>query len=79
MPHAKKSLIVTTSGQGSIHDIAKDLSKAGFDVEEKLDAINVITGKGPANSIDKFRSVPGVVDVSEDQPVDIGPPGSDVS
>jgi hypothetical protein len=80
MPRAKKkSLVVTTSGQRSIHEVARDLRDAGFDVEQVLDSINVVTGKAPASSKGKLRSVNGVVDVSEDQPVDIGPPDSEIS
>ena len=80
MPQVKKqSLVITTSGNRSIKDVARDLKDAGFDVEEVLEAINVVTGKGKAGSEDKLRSVQGVVDVSEDHPVDIGPPGSPIS
>jgi len=80
MPQAKKqSLVITTSGNRSIKDVARDLKDAGFDVEEVLETINVVTGKGKAGSKDKLRSVQGVVDVSEDHPVDIGPPGSPIS
>jgi len=80
MPQAKKqSLVITTSGNRSIKDVARDLKDAGFDVEEVLEAINVVTGKGKADSKDKLRSVQDVVDVSEDHPVDIGPPGSPIS
>ncbi|HJY27247.1 MAG TPA: hypothetical protein VJ306_04370 [Pyrinomonadaceae bacterium] len=77
MPQEKKeSLVVTTSGKRSIHDIARDLKDAGFEVDQVLDSINVVTGKGDAG---KLRSVQDVVDVSGDNPVDIGPPGSSVS
>ena len=77
MPQEKKeSLVVTTSGKRSIHDIARDLKDAGFEVDQVLDSINVVTGKGDAG---KLRSVADVVDVSSDNPVDIGPPGSSVS
>ena len=80
MPQAKKqSLVITTSGNRSIKDVARDLKDAGFDVEEVLESINVVTGKGKVGSKDKLRSVPDVVDVSEDHPVDIGPPGSPIS
>jgi hypothetical protein len=75
----KKSLVITTSGQRSIHDVARDLKKEGFDVEQVLDSINVVTGKGHAGSEHKLRSVNDVIDVSEDNPVDIGPPGSEPS
>ena len=80
MPQAKKqSLVITTSGNRSIKDVARDLKDAGFDVEEVLESINVVTGKGPAGSVDKLRSIQDVVDVSEDHPVDIGPPGAPIS
>ena len=72
----KKSLTITTSGKRSIHEVARDLKDAGFEVEQVLDEINVVTGKGDAG---KLRSIKGVVDVSGDNPVDIGPPGSSVS
>jgi hypothetical protein len=77
MPQGKKeSLVVTTSGKRSVHEVARDLKDAGFEVDQVLDSINVVTGKGDAG---KLRSVQDVVDVSGDNPVDIGPPGSSVS
>jgi len=77
MPQEKKeSLVITTSGKRSIHDVARDLKDAGFEVDQVLDSINVVTGKGDAG---KLRSVADVVDVSGDTPIDIGPPGSSVS
>lgn len=77
MPQEKKeSLVITTSGKRSIHDVARDLKDAGFEVDQVLDSINVVTGKGDAG---KLRSVPDVVDVSGDNPVDIGPPDAPVS
>jgi hypothetical protein len=77
MPQEKKeSLVITTSGKRSIHEVARDLKDAGFEVEQVLDSINVVTGKGDAG---KLRSVQDVVDVSGNNPVDIGPPGSSVS
>jgi len=80
MPQKKKqSLVITTSGKRSIHEVAKDLKNEGFDVEQVLDSINVVTGKGDAGSTHKLRAVQDVVDVSEDNPVDIGPPGSEPS
>lgn len=80
MPQAKKqSLVITTSGNRSIKDVARDLKKAGFDVEQVLESINVVTGKGQAGSEGKLRSVKDVVDVSEDHPVDIGPPDAEIS
>ena len=80
MPQEKKqSLVITTSGKRSIHEVAQDLKKEGFDVEQVLDSINVVTGKGKAGTEHKLRSVKDVIDVSGDNPVDIGPPGSEPS
>lgn len=77
MPQEKKeSLVITTSGNRSVHEVARDLKDAGFEVEQVLDSINVVTGKGDP---DKLRSVQDVVDVSGDNPIDIGPPGAPVS
>jgi hypothetical protein len=77
MPQEKKeSLVITTSGKRSIHEVARDLKDAGFEVDEVLDSINGVTGKGDAG---KLRSVQDVVDVSGDNPIDIGPPGAPVS
>lgn len=77
MPQEKKeSLVITTSGKRSIHEVARDLKDAGFEVDEVLDSINVVTGRGDAG---KLRSVQDVVDVSGDNPIDIGPPGAPVS
>ena len=72
----KEARVVTTSGKRSVHEVARDLKDAGFEVDQVLDSINVVTGKGDAG---KLRSVKDVVDVSGDNPVDIGPPGSSVS
>lgn len=72
----KQSLVITTSGKRSVHEVARDLKDAGFEVEQVLDSINVVTGKGDPG---KLRSVADVVDVSGDSPIDIGPPGAPVS
>lgn len=75
----KRSLVITTSGNRSVHDVANDLKDAGFEVEDVLEAINVVTGKASADQRDKLRSVNDVVDVSEDTPVDIGPPDAKIT
>jgi hypothetical protein len=78
MPQTKqtKSWIVTTSPDRSIQDIAKDLKDAGFTVDAVNDEIQSITGSAADETAGKARSVKGVVDVSPDEPIDIGPPGS---
>ena len=73
-PH--KTWIVTTSADRPIAEIAKDLSAAGFKIDQTLDEIGIITGKSDDKAVVKVRSVPGVADISPDHQVDIGPPNS---
>ncbi len=71
-----KSWIIAISGDRPIQDIAKDLTDAGLIGVQVLEEINVITGKAEDKAIVKLRKVRGVVDVSPDMPVDVGPPDS---
>ena len=72
----QRGWIVTTSSDRGIRDIASDLEKAGFSVGRVLEEVGSITGAAADETITKLRSIPGVVDVSPDRPIDIGPPGS---
>jgi hypothetical protein len=71
----KKTWVVTTANR-PIADIAKDLSKAGFTVDQKMDEIGVLTGKADDSAVKKLRAIRGVTDVSPETPIDIGPPNS---
>lgn len=73
----KKHLVITTSSERAMHEIASDLTKAGFKVEHLLDSIGSITGHLNTSSMQKIRAVKGVVDVAPSTAVDIGPPGAD--
>lgn len=73
-----KRWIVTTSGDRSLSDIKKDLTKSGFAVEQVLDEIGVISGTTSDDNVERLRSVTGVADVSPDQQIDIGPPDAPV-
>ena len=68
--------VVTTSGDRPLAEIAKELSKAGFAVDQTLDQIGVITGRSDDKGVKKARAIRGVADVSPETPVDIGPPNS---
>lgn len=72
-----KGWIVTTSDDRPIADIANDLKAAGFSVGHVLEEVGSITGAAAEDTLAKLRSIKGVVDVSPDTPIDIGPPGSD--
>jgi len=81
-PMAKKSkhkMIVTLAGDRAIHDVTRDLKAAGFEVDQTLETIGIVTGSAHPKSVAKLKSVPGVGEVAADHPVDIGPPDSDVS
>jgi hypothetical protein len=73
---AKSAWVVTTSGDRAIADVAKDLSAAGFKIDQTLEQIGIITGKSADKNVGKARAVRGVADVSPDHKVDIGPPNS---
>ena len=75
MPGEKK-WIVTTSADRPIRDVAKDLADAGFSVGQVNDEISSISGAAGDDAVQKVRSIDGVVDVSPDAPIDIGPPDS---
>ena len=76
---AKQPMVITVSGDRPIQDIADDLRAAGFDVDQVLESIGSVTGSAHPKNAARLRGVKGVVDVSEDHPVDIGPPGATIS
>jgi hypothetical protein len=71
-----KTWIITTSGERSTKDVAKDLKAKGFAVDQVLDEIGAITGEADDALVAKLRGIDGVSDVSPDAPIDIGPPDS---
>lgn len=74
----KKGWVVTTSQDRTMDDVTKDLQKAGFTVDQVLEEIGSITGGAGEDVVEKVRAIPGVLDVSPDTPVDVGPPDSDL-
>ena len=71
-----RAWVVTTSTHRPLADIAKDLAKAGFAVDQTLEQIGVVTGKCDDAAVRKVRAIRGVTDVSPEPQVDIGPPNS---
>jgi hypothetical protein len=68
--------VVTASADRSLADIKRDLEAAGFSVHQVHEEIGSITGAATDDTAHKLRSIAGVVDVSPDTPIDIGPPDS---
>jgi phage replication-related protein YjqB (UPF0714/DUF867 family) len=79
MPKKTQNWIVTTSGDRPTKEVAKDLKAAGFSVGQVLDEIGTITGEADDNAVEKVRAIRGVVDVSRDTDIDIGPPDAPVT
>jgi hypothetical protein len=74
-----KTWVITLSGSKPIHAVADQLSAFGLDLQDVLEHTGVIVGNGTAETAATLRDVPGVADVSENQPGDIGPPGAEIS
>jgi hypothetical protein len=72
-------LVVTLTGERPIHEVAGDLKTAGLSVEQILTSTGIVTGSAHPEAVERLRKVRGVGDVSSDYPVDIGPPGSQIS
>ena len=76
---ASSRWVITTSGDRPINDVAVDVAAAGFAIEQVLELIGIITGSATNGVAEAVRAVPGVADVSQDLPADIGPPDPDAT
>ena len=65
----KQAMVVTVSGDRPIHEVARDLKAAGFEVGQVLEAIGSVTGSADPTHLKQLRGIPGVADVSKDHPV----------
>jgi hypothetical protein len=70
----RKRWIVTLSGQRPLGEVRTALESAGFEIENVLDIVGVITGTWAGASVSPLAEIEGVADVSPDSDVDIGPP-----
>lgn len=69
--------IITISDDQSISDIATRLSAEGLTIRDVLEEIGCITGSADDDTAERLKKVNGVVDISPDWQIDIGPPGSE--
>jgi len=74
-----KKWIVTVSDPRSLAEISRDLTKNGFKVDQVMDEIGCITGSASGDVVKKARTIPGVSDISPEEGIDIGPPGSETT
>jgi hypothetical protein len=75
----KQTWIVTVSNSKSIDKVAKELTKAGFKINEVLKEVGSITGSADPSVASKIKGIAGVADVAPDQSFDIGPPDSNTT
>ncbi|HEY0764824.1 MAG TPA: hypothetical protein VGD61_20770 [Pyrinomonadaceae bacterium] len=75
----QKRWVVTTSGKQPLSDVRKNLVESGFTVDQVLGEIGLIIGTAEDDVAERARKIPGVVDVSQEAPVDIGPPDAPVT
>jgi hypothetical protein len=73
----RQDWVVTASSDRPMAEIAKDLSAAGFAIEQSLDQIGVFTGKSDDSAAKKLRAIRGVTNVSPIPSAHVGPPDSD--
>ena len=78
MAHGKR-WIVTLADGAAMADARRRLADAGFDVDQVLEEIGVVTGSGDDDVAAKLRAIEAVEDVAPEGKVDIGPPDSDPS
>jgi hypothetical protein len=67
-------LVITLDGSRPMEEVRQDLLQAGFELNQSLDAINVLTGAHPDPA--KLKTIAGLADVSEDHPIQLPPPDS---
>jgi hypothetical protein len=76
----KHGMVVIASGDRPVEEVAGDLKKAGFEVDQVLSALGQVTGHAAPKLKQRLRAIHGVADVSDThEDFNIGPPGAPVS
>jgi len=78
MPNSKK-WIITTSANRPLQELKNQLTEKGFRVDQVLESISCLTGFAGEDVAYQVRKIPGVIDVSADTNIDIGPPDAPVT
>ena len=72
----KRRVHVTLGGPGPA-PTTEELAAAGFDVDERLDAIGIVTGWADEETVERLRSIDGVT-VEPESDVQLPPPDAPV-
>jgi hypothetical protein len=67
---------VTVQGRG-VDDALADLRDAGLEVDERLDAFGIVTGRAAPDAVERLRGIPGVT-VEPETDVQLPPPDAPV-
>ena len=70
----KVDLIITMSGSRPIHEVARDLRAAGFEVGQVLEVIGSVTGSADPQIRKKLAAISGVAHVGDDYEVTTASP-----
>lgn len=70
--------IVTLTDGAKAGEVRLRLSAAGFDVEQVLEEIGVVTGRGDESVAEQLRQLSDVEDVSPEGEIGVAPPDSDI-
>jgi len=68
--------VVTLSSDRPLADLRQELADAGLAVDEELEEIGVVIGRGDEAAVGRVRALRGVAGVARDTPIDIGGPDS---
>jgi len=74
----EKRWIVTLADGAALADARRRLAETGFDVDQVLEEIGVVTGRGDDEVAAKLRKIEAVEDVSPEGEIGIAPPDSDL-
>ncbi|HEX8275023.1 MAG TPA: hypothetical protein VF615_20475 [Longimicrobiaceae bacterium] len=64
--------IVAASEERPLEDVAKDLAELGFEVEDVLGHVRCIVGSATREVAKAAEQVPGVLGISQDEPIRFG-------
>jgi hypothetical protein len=78
MPKVSVSVSVDDEHLDRFADVVEACKKAGLSVEQRLDAIGVMTGSIDSAKVEQLHKVKGVADVEGARRFQLAPPESDI-
>ena len=77
---SKLNLTVSIADQQADHfnEWVDEVKRSGFEVEQELKSLGVVTGKMDEEKVERLKKVKGVAHVEESRSFQLPPPDSDV-